>query len=74
MDLQMPQMDGCTAAKVIRQLPRDDAKSVPIIALTANVFAEDIDKAIAHGMNAHLAKPLEYDKLLTLLVRYMVKA
>ncbi len=73
MDLQMPQMDGCTAAKAIRQLPREDAKSVPIIALTANVFAEDIDKAIAHGMNAHLAKPLEYDKLLTLLVRYMVK-
>lgn len=62
MDLMMPVMDGLTAAKTIRALPRDDAKTIPIIAMTANAFAEDAEKCLAAGMNAHLAKPLDVDK------------
>jgi CheY-like chemotaxis protein len=64
MDVQMPKMNGYEASLAIRALDRPDAKTVPIIALTANAFKEDMDKAIASGMNAHLAKPLELDKLL----------
>jgi CheY-like chemotaxis protein len=64
MDIQMPVMDGYEASRAIRALNRPDAKSVPIVALTANAFKEDIEKAIAAGMNAHLAKPMEMEKLL----------
>ena len=62
MDLMMPVMDGLTAARVIRALPRNDAKTIPIIAMTANAFAEDAEKCLEAGMNAHLAKPLEINK------------
>jgi signal transduction histidine kinase/ActR/RegA family two-component response regulator/HAMP domain-containing protein len=62
MDVQMPVMDGYEATAAIRALDRADAAAVPIVALTANAFREDIDKAIASGMNAHLAKPIEIDK------------
>ncbi|AEF84425.1 signal transduction histidine kinase [Treponema primitia ZAS-2] len=62
MDVQMPNMDGYEATTAIRALDRADAKTVPIVALTANAFKDDIDRAIASGMNAHLAKPLELDK------------
>lgn len=62
MDVRMPVMDGCEAARQIRALPRGDAGRVPIIALTANAFAEDIEKAKLSGMNAHLAKPLDMDE------------
>ncbi|MDR2523832.1 MAG: response regulator [Synergistaceae bacterium] len=71
MDVQMPNMDGYEASDAIRALARPDAKTVPIVALTANAFKEDVDKAISHGMNAHLAKPLEYDKLLEVCARYL---
>ncbi|GHU66131.1 hypothetical protein FACS189447_06370 [Spirochaetia bacterium] len=64
MDVQMPNMNGYESSMAIRNLDREDAKNVSIVALTANAFKEDIDKAIASGMNAHLAKPLEMDKLL----------
>ena len=64
MDLMMPEMDGIEAAKAIRALDRPDAKSVPIIALTANAYQQDIDRVLEAGMNLHLAKPLEIDKLL----------
>ncbi|WP_245535097.1 ATP-binding protein [Leadbettera azotonutricia] len=64
MDVQMPNMNGYESSMAIRKLDREDAKSVAIVALTANAFKEDIDKAIASGMNSHLAKPLEMDKLL----------
>jgi CheY-like chemotaxis protein len=64
MDVQMPNMDGYEASAAIRALDRRDAKTIPIVALTANAFKEDIDKALASGMNAHLAKPLEVDKAL----------
>ncbi|MEG2234472.1 MAG: response regulator, partial [Oscillospiraceae bacterium] len=59
MDIQMPVMDGLTAAKAIRQMRSDDAKTIPIIAMTANAFEEDMEKANCAGMNAHLAKPIE---------------
>ena len=63
MDLMMPVMDGYTATRKIRELERSDAKTVPIIAMTANAFQEDAEKCIAVGMNAHLAKPLDIEKV-----------
>ena len=59
MDVMMPVMDGYTATKLIRETDRPDAATIPIIAMTANAFAEDAKKCIAAGMNAHLAKPLQ---------------
>ena len=63
MDLMMPVMDGYTATRKIRELERSDAKTVPIIAMTANAFQEDAEKCIAVGMNTHLAKPLDIEKM-----------
>ncbi|MEG0998476.1 MAG: response regulator [Clostridiales bacterium] len=59
MDIRMPVMDGLTAAKSIRHMRKADAKTIPIIAMTANAFEEDIEKTKDAGMNAHLAKPIE---------------
>ncbi len=59
MDMMMPVMDGCEAAKTIRAMDRVDAKTVPIIAMTANAFSEDREKTKASGMDAHLSKPLK---------------
>jgi PAS domain S-box-containing protein len=69
MDIQMPKMNGYDSAMAIRALDREDAKNVPIVALTANAFKDDIDKAHDSGMNAHLAKPLELDRLLEVTFR-----
>lgn len=69
MDLQMPVMDGCTAAGKIRDSSHPEAETVPIIALTANAFAEDISKALAAGMNDHVIKPIDFDRLLAALRR-----
>jgi CheY-like chemotaxis protein len=63
MDLRMPVMDGLEATRKIRALPREDAKRVPILALTANTFDSDIRAALDAGMNAHLAKPADADLL-----------
>ena len=63
MDLRMPVMDGLECTKQIRSLDRPDAKTVPIIALTANSFQKDVDAAMESGMNAHLAKPADADLL-----------
>ena len=63
MDLMMPVMDGYTATRKIRELERSDAKTVPIIAMTANAFQEDAEKCVAVGMNAHLAKLLDIEKM-----------
>ena len=64
LDLMMPVMDGYTATRKIRSLERADAKTIPIIAMTANAFQEDAEKCIAVGMNAHLAKPLDIEKMM----------
>ena len=63
MDIRMPIMDGLTATEKIRALNRDDAKTVPIIALTANAFDEDVQRSLQAGMNAHLTKPVEPEHL-----------
>ena len=67
MDIQMPVMDGYTAVRQIRALSRPDARSVPIYAMTANAFAEDIAKARESGMNGHIAKPIDINHLMQLL-------
>ena len=63
MDIRMPLMDGLTATTNIRHLSNADAKSIPIIAMTANAFDDDIEKSRAAGMNAHLSKPIEPERL-----------
>ncbi len=63
MDVRMPEMDGLKAAQAIRALDRPDAKRVPIIAMTANAFDEDVQRSLQVGMNAHLSKPVEPDHL-----------
>lgn len=71
MDLRMPVMDGVAAAEAIRKLPRKDSRSIPIIAVTANAFAEDLSKLEQEGMDDYLPKPIDikllYAKLATLL-------
>lgn len=64
MDLQMPLLDGLGATKRIRSLPRKDALSIPIIAMTANAFVDDIKEAKEAGMNGHIAKPLDISRLI----------
>ncbi len=63
MDMRMPEMDGLEAAKTIRAMDRSDAKSIPIIALTANAFDEDVQRSLQAGLNAHLSKPVEAELL-----------
>ncbi|NLW79104.1 MAG: response regulator [Ruminococcaceae bacterium] len=69
MDIQMPNMDGYEATRAIRALDRPDAKTVPIIAMTANAYQEDVQKALEAGMNGHLAKPIDMDAVLRVLAR-----
>ena len=63
MDMRMPEMDGLEATRKIRSMDRSDAKSIPIIALTANAFDEDVQRSMQAGLNAHLSKPVEPDVL-----------
>ncbi len=63
MDLRMPEMDGLEASRLIRAMDREDAKTIPIIALTANAFDEDVQRSMQAGLNAHLSKPVEPDTL-----------
>ncbi|MEG1594580.1 MAG: ATP-binding protein, partial [Oscillibacter sp.] len=72
LDIRMPVMDGLTAAKTIRALPRLDAGDIPILAMTANAFDDDIVKSREAGMNDHLAKPIEPQKLYAALARQVV--
>lgn len=73
MDLRMPVMDGLAATREIRGLSRMDAETIPIIAITANVFASDIEQCVEAGMNAHLAKPIEPESLFRLLDRLIIR-
>ena len=71
MDVQMPEMDGYEATKTIRALDLPKAKSIPIIAMTANAFKEDVDKCIACGMNDHLAKPVDIKVVIGKILSYL---
>ena len=67
MDIMMPVMDGLEATRQIRTLNRMDTKEIPIIAMTANAFQDDVRDCIDAGMNGHIAKPIQVDKLLSML-------
>ena len=67
MDIRMPEMDGLTATEAIRASGRGDALTIPIIALTANAYDEDVQRSLQAGLNAHLSKPIEPDKLFSAL-------
>lgn len=71
MDIMMPVMGGLEASKRIRHLNRDDALSIPIFAMTANAFMDDIEQSLAAGMNEHLTKPLDTAKVIETLKRYV---
>lgn len=71
MDLRMPAMNGYQATKAIRALDRPDAKNIPIIAMTADAFSEDVHRCLECGMNAHIAKPIDMRELLRLLQKYL---
>ena len=63
MDIQMPQMNGCEATRIIREMERPDAKDIPIVAMTANAFPRTSRRPWPAGMTAHVAKPLDVDVL-----------
>ena len=71
MDVQMPEMDGYQATQVIRGMDLDEAKTIKIIAMTANVFKEDVERSLAAGMNGHLGKPLNFNEVLEKLEEYL---
>ena len=70
MDVMMPVMDGLTATRRIREMSREDAKTMPIIAMTANAYDEDIRQCLEAGMNAHLAKPLQMNLVVATIGKY----
>jgi len=74
MDIRMPVMDGYEATQVIRNMDRKDTGSIPIIAVSANSYKEDIEKSLAFGMNEHLTKPVEIPVIFDTLNRYLEKA
>lgn len=74
MDVMMPIMDGLTATKQIRKLDRSDAANVPIIAMTAKAYREDQEEVLSSGMNAHISKPIEFQKVYELLLNYRQKS
>ena len=71
MDIMMPVMNGYEAAKMIRSLDREDAKVIPIIAMTANAFAEDVQAALNAGMDDHVAKPVDMSILISVITKYI---
>jgi len=73
MDLQMPEMDGYEATRTIRAMDMPEAKEIPIVAMTANVFREDIEKCMDAGMNDHIGKPIDIDELTSKLNKYLGK-
>jgi len=73
MDVHMPQMDGYEATRRIRALDIPRAKTIPIVAVTANVFREDVEKCLAAGMNDHIGKPIDFDTVREKLQKYLPK-
>jgi CheY-like chemotaxis protein/nitrogen-specific signal transduction histidine kinase len=73
MDMQMPEMDGCEAAKTIRAMKRPDAQSIAIVAMTANVMKADVDLALNAGMNGHIAKPIDLDNVIKTIYKLCTK-
>jgi CheY-like chemotaxis protein len=73
MDVQMPKMDGLEATRRIRALPIAESASLPIIAMTANVFKDDIEACLMAGMDDHIGKPLDVEKILETLSKYLIK-
>ena len=73
MDLQMPVMNGYEATRALRAMEREDARKMPIVAMTANAFLEDIQQSKACGMNEHMSKPLDIDQLQRMLARWLTK-
>ena len=73
MDVQMPVMNGYEATRAIRSSEHPDAKTIPIIAMTANAFAEDVKAAMDAGMNAHVSKPVDMDRVVEVLKGFTVK-
>jgi len=71
MDLQMPEMDGYTATKNIRESGVERSREIPIVAMTANVFKEDVEKCLEAGMNGHTGKPLDFDEVIAILRTYL---
>lgn len=71
MDVQMPEMDGYTATRLIRDIDTPCAKTIPILALTANAFREDIEKCLKVGMNGHISKPINVEEIMTKLKQYL---
>ena len=63
MDMRMPEMDGLEATRLIRAMDREDARRIPVIALTANAFDEDVQRSLQAGLNAHLSKPVQPEVL-----------
>jgi CheY-like chemotaxis protein len=74
MDIRVPEMDGLEAAAAIRAMNREDAKRIPIIALTANAFDEDVQRSMQAGMNAHLSKPVDSDQMIRVLGEQIYQA
>jgi CheY-like chemotaxis protein len=72
MDVQMPLMDGYEATKLIRAFAHENAKTIPILAMTANVFKEDIEQCRAAGMNGHLGKPIDMVQVFETLEQYLI--
>jgi len=72
MDIQMPELDGYEATRIIRSLDNiPKAAAIPIIAMTANVFREDVEKCLASGMNGHISKPIDYNEMMERLQQYL---
>ena len=73
MDIQMPRMNGYDATRTIRGLPAPRKANIPIVAMTANAFEEDKKNALLAGMDGHLAKPIDYEKLIQTLIKFRSK-
>ena len=73
MDIQMPKMNGYDAARAIRAMNRDYCKRVPLVAMTANAFAEDVQAAKTAGMNEHIAKPIDLNALARIISMYVLR-